>query len=194
MPLRLRFQLYVAVLHLLALGLAVYYHEALEFWFFLVEFLLLLSLFIGLRLIRIALQPLDFVQTFDDLLREQEFSTRFSQVGQLEMDQLIGTYNRMLKELYDERLQLGDQRGFLERFMQVTPVGVLITDFDQRISLANPAAAHYLGMESASLPGQRFSELDSELASQIVALQSGQNELVNWQGARRLQLGRGRCT
>ena len=54
------------------------------------SFIVSLSLALGLRLTNTALKPLDFVKSFKDLLSEQEFSTRFSNVGQLEMDQLIG--------------------------------------------------------------------------------------------------------
>lgn len=190
MTLRRQFQLYLVLLHLAALGLAAWYHHVLGPWFFLVEFALLASLYVGLRLINTALKPLDFVKSFKDLLNEHEFSTRFSQIGQAEMDQLIGSYNTMLRNLYEERLRLGDQRGFLEQFMQATPVGVLITDFDGHITIANPAAAQFLGLPVSSLAGKRFGQLKSRLARQISALKPGESQMVQKQGARRLRVQR----
>jgi len=188
MSLRNQFRLYLGILHLTVLAVAAWYHKELGNWFFLIEVLVLASAIIGFRLISLAMQPLEFVSSFRNLLNEGEFSTRFSEVGQLEMDQLIETYNVMLSELYEERLKLGDQRGFLERFMQVTPMGVLITDFDQRISLANPAAAEFLEAAGTNLNGKRFSELSGEIPRHISALESGHSELVLWRGARRLRI------
>jgi len=190
MTLRRQFQLYLVLLHAVALGLAAWYHNALGPWFFLVEFALLVTLYIGLRLVNTALKPLEFVKSFKDLLNEHEFATRFSQIGQAEMDQLIGSYNTMLRNLYEERLRLGDQRGFLEQFMQATPVGVLITDFDGHISIANPAAAQFLGLPVSSLAGKRFGQLKSRLARQISVLEPGESQLVQKQGARRLRVQR----
>lgn len=190
MTLRRKFQVYVLGMHAIALGLAAWWHEHLGAWFFLVEALIVASAIFGIRLVNKALQPLEFVKSFRDLLSEQEFATRFSTVGQLEMDQLIATYNTMLGELYEERLRLGEQRGFLERFMQVTPVGVVISDFDHRISLANPAAARFLGVSEKDLEGKTFGELDSELACRIRELDTDGMDLVQWRGARRLRVQR----
>lgn len=188
MSLRRKLQLYLASLHLVAFAIAGYFHAHLGLLFFVIELVLILSLALGWRLVNTALKPLDFVKSFKDLLSEQEFSTRFSNIGQLEMDQLIATYNQMLRELYEERLRLGEQRGFLERFMQVTPVGVLITDFDGEISVANPAAASFLDIELQNLLGRRFSQLQGELAAYIQQLQSGDSELVSLQGAKRCRI------
>jgi two-component system nitrogen regulation sensor histidine kinase NtrY len=188
MTLRGQFRLYIIALHLLALAVAAWYYKELGAIFFVIEVFILLSAYIGMRLINTSLKPLEFVRSFRDLLNEHEFSTRFSEVGQLEMDQLIDTYNVMLRDLYDARLKLGDQQGFLERFMQVTPLGVLITDFDGRINLANPAAADFLGADSTELTGKGFNELQGDLPARITRLETGSSELVLWQGARRLRV------
>jgi nitrogen fixation/metabolism regulation signal transduction histidine kinase len=178
------------LLHVAALAVAAWQHQWLGHWFFALEAFLLLSLFLGLRLVNTVLKPLEFVRSFKDLLSEHEFAARFSQVGQAEMDQLIGTYNTMLRNLYEERLRLGDQRGFLEQFMQATPVGIVISDFDGAVSIANPAAAQFLGLPAASLAGKHFGQLKSRLAKQIAELATGEAQLVQKQGARRLRVQR----
>ncbi|HEX6995269.1 MAG TPA: hypothetical protein VF339_14110 [Gammaproteobacteria bacterium] len=43
---------------------------------------------------------------------------------------MVGTYNSMLANLQRDWLRLGEQRGFLERFLKVTPVGIVISDFE----------------------------------------------------------------
>jgi len=183
-----RFQLYLAIVHLSVLGIAAWRYQQLGPWFFLIEVLVLLSWALGARLIRQALQPLEFVKSFSDLLHEREFSARFSPVGQAEMDRLIGLYNRMLGELYDERLRLGEQRGFLERFMQATPVGIVILDFDGRITLANSAALEFLDSTGQPLTGRRLEGLESTLAAALSPLPVGGSRLIRWRGSRRLRV------
>jgi nitrogen fixation/metabolism regulation signal transduction histidine kinase len=185
---RTRFQLYLAAIHLAVLGVAGWQYSSLGLWFFAVEAITLSSWIIGARLIYQAMQPMEFVQSFSDLLHEHEFSARFSPAGQPEMDRLIELYNRMLGELYDERLRLGEQRGFLERFIQASPVGVIILDFDARISLANDAALHFLDVEGEVPTGRRLESLESDLAAALADLDPGDSRLVNWRGFRRLRI------
>jgi nitrogen fixation/metabolism regulation signal transduction histidine kinase len=139
-------------------------------------------------LTRRSLQPLEFIRSFSDLLHEREFAVRFSPVGQGEMDRLIELYNRMLQALYEERLRIGEQRGFLERFVEAAPVGVIILDFDGRVSLLNTAAMKLLGIESADVAGRRLDTLESDLAQALAQLAPGESRLFTWHSMRRLRL------
>ncbi len=188
MKLSVRLQIYLALVHLAVLVAAAWYYPQIGPWFFLIEAVALASWAIGARMIAHALRPMAFVQSFSDLLHEKEFSARFSPVGQLEMDRLVELYNRMLGELYNERLRLGEQRGFLERFMQATPVGVVIMDFDGRVSLANAAALTFLEADGNTILGSQLGHLDSELAASLSSLEPGGSRLVGWRGARRLRI------
>ena len=68
------------------------------------------------------------------LIRDEEFTSRFLPVGQPEIDELIGVYNRMVDHLRDERVRLAEQHQFLSQVLQVSPSGVVILDFDERVS------------------------------------------------------------
>jgi nitrogen fixation/metabolism regulation signal transduction histidine kinase len=186
--LSIRFQLYLAIAHLAVLATAAWQYELLGPWFFAVEALVILSWILGARMIAQALRPMAFVQSFSDLLHEREFSARFSPVGQAEMDRLVELYNNMLGELYVERLRLGEQRGFLERFMQATPIGVVIMDFDGRVSLANASALQFLDATVDELTGNKLDQSGSDLAQSLQQLKAGDSRLVGWRGARRLRI------
>lgn len=179
MTLRRSFLAYLVVLHGLALAVAAWFHQALGLWFLAIEGGLIVSLVIGYRLISRAMAPLNFIQAFSDVLAEREFSSRFSTVGMPEMDQLIRTYNRMLDTLYRERIQIGEQRGFVERFLQATQVGVLVFDFDERISLVNAAAARFLETDPADLEGRTMHGVAGELSARLRNLAAGDSELVH---------------
>lgn len=180
--------MHLAAVHLAVLGIAAWKYEFLGPWFFAIEVGVIASWLCGVWLARRTLQPVAFVQSFSDLLREREFSARFSPVGQVEMDRLIEVYNRMLTDLYEERQRLGEQRGFLEQFVQASPLGVIILDFDGRITLVNPAAARLLERDSEEIAGRELDSLGSEFAEVLRTLRPGANRLLTWRSMRRLRL------
>ena len=189
MQLRHRLLIYLVGVHLAALAVAAWFHAELGIWFFAVEAVLIASFVLGHRLIQRALGPLNFIQAFSDVLKEREFSSRFSTVGMPEMDELIRTYNRMLDNLYRERIQIGEQRGFVERFLQATNVGVLVFDFDGRITLVNESAAGYLDLEREGLYGQTLRQLEGQMGERLARLTTGAAEMVHL-GARRFRVER----
>ncbi|MBZ0112277.1 MAG: PAS domain-containing protein [Thermoanaerobaculia bacterium] len=188
MRLRSSYFVHLAAVHLAVLGIAAWKYEFLGPWFFVIEAAVLASWLCGVWLARRSLQPVAFVQSFSDLLREREFSARFSPVGQAEMDRLIEAYNRMLTDLYEERQRLGEQRGFLEQFVQASPLGVIILDYDGRITLVNPAAARLLERDADEIAGRELDSLGSEFAEVLRTLRPGENRLLTWRSMRRLRL------
>ena len=47
-----------------------------------------------------------------ELLREQDFSSRLSRVGQYEADRIVNIFNRMMEQLKNERLHMREQKPF----------------------------------------------------------------------------------
>lgn len=186
LKIRTRLWIYVAILHVLLLVAAFIFREKLGLVFFLLEALILLSAYIGIRLVNKAVQPLAFLQSFSALLEEEEFNTRLSPVGQFEMDTLIETYNKMLSALQEEYLRLGEQRGFLEKFLEATPVGIVIMDFDQQVSLINQAAEKLLG-SSADLQGQSLKTTTNLLDIDLGNMPANSEKIFTVDGGRRVR-------
>lgn len=186
MSLRVRLIAYIVTLHLIAFGFTIYLYTELGLWVLLVEAVLLVTLATGWWLVNAAMAPLRFLETGVDVLEAEEYSMRFSEVGQTEMDRLIETYNRMLTSLQEERIRTGEQRGILEKLLEATPVGVVALDFEGRVTLANPAAAAFLGSGGDELAGKRPAELTG-LGPRLAALPLDQSEVLPVQGGRRLR-------
>ena len=125
------------------------------------------------------------------LIRDEEFTSRFLPVGQPEIDELIGIYNRMVDHLRDERVRVAEQHQFLSRVLQVSPSGIVILDFDGRISSLNPAAERLLDAGPASMVGRRLDSLTSPLAKALADLAPGDAQLVGMLGARRVKCHHG---
>ena len=154
LSLRRRLQLYLAALHVLLLTAVLLHYRAQPLLFIGLEAALLCSWVLGLRLIRQALEPLDYTQRFQGLLQDQDYAARLRTQGgsgreeKGELGELVGLFNGMLDALYQERLRLGEQRGFLDRLLEATPSAVVVFDFDGRISLLNPSAGALLGLDA----------------------------------------------
>jgi two-component system nitrogen regulation sensor histidine kinase NtrY len=185
--LRTRLWLYLTGLHLFGIGTLVYFSEHLGWWFFGLEVLLVISFLVGIRMISAALEPLDFVRAFSDVVDSGEYNARYSRLGQRDIDDLIETFNVMLSRLQSERLRLGEQRGFLERFLTVTPIGVLILDFDGRVRVANPAASAFLGLSAEQLMERDLSETESPLGRRLADLATDQAIMITDAEGRRLR-------
>ncbi len=170
MTLKRQLILYVALMYLIPISLGIYFLISDQlYWFFLTELSLLVSIPIGVLLVRRALQPLDFAASVEQSLTTGDFSTRFIPVGVGEMDILTNIYNEMLEKLHDEQLKLGEQRSFYDRLLQATPAGILIFDFEDLISNANPAAEQMLATQLTELRGKTLQQLTSPLGVAIDA-------------------------
>jgi len=189
--LRRRAIAYLIVLHALFAALAVYLFIDNPFWLIAVEVIFALSLVFGLQLSREMYRHLGLTAEGLRLIRDQEFTSRFLPVGQPEIDQLIDIYNRMVDHLRNERVRVAEQHQFLSQVLRVSPSGVVILDFDGRVSSLNPAAERLLDMDAAGVVGRRLDALHTPLADALAALPPGEARLVGMLGARRVKCHHG---
>ena len=179
--------LYIGLLHAIILALLVWQRDLLNWWLLAAEILLVLSLWFGLRLVRITFEPIAATLKLRDIVGSREFGSRYAAVGDKEVDSILGAYNQMLADLQKEWLRLGEHSGFLDRFLQVTPIGVLILDFDGRVSLVNRRCCEFLGAQGdTQLVGQRLSAIDSPLAQWFLLLDNNEPRMMTDTSGRRL--------
>jgi two-component system nitrogen regulation sensor histidine kinase NtrY len=146
MTLRRRLTTYLVLLHALFFALALWLYRERPLVVVAVEALLIASAALGVWLVGRALQPLEYTRRFSELLHEHNYAARLQQAPADEVATLVAQYNAMLEALYQERLRLGEQRGFLDRLLEATPSAVLVFDFDDRIRLVNASALALLGI------------------------------------------------
>jgi len=146
--LRRRLLGYVWLLHLLVFALVLWLYRERPVVVVAVEVLLLASALLGTWLLGRALQPLDYTRRFQELLQEHNYAARLQQAPEDELAGLVAQFNQMLAALHEERLRLGEQRGFLDRLLEATPSAVLAFDFDGRVRLVNASALALLGIAS----------------------------------------------
>lgn len=190
MSLRRRLCAYLVILHLAAFVFSVGYLRHNIALFIAVEAALAASMLLGLRLVRSAMQPLEYTSRFRDLLEEEHYAARLAPSNMPELDQLVQLFNHMLTTLYQERLALGEQRGFLDSLLQATPSAVIVFDFEHRINLMNASARVLLGLEDAI--GKPLSHWGAHgLAAQLDALPLNETRLLSDPEGRRFRAQRG---
>jgi len=187
LTLRARLVVYLVVLHLIFAALAVVLLMRSAYWLFAVELVFVMSLAIGIKLAQGTFRHLGFAAEGRRLIQEQEFTSRFREVGQPEVDELIAVYNRMVDNLREERTRLQEQHHFLAQILRVSPSGVVILDFERRISDVNPAAERLLGLAAEQMKGRRLEDLGSTLGPALAALKPGEARIVSLSGARRVK-------
>ena len=191
MSLRWRVLLYVAVLHVLFAGLAVYLFRDNPLWLFAIETAFLISLAIGIGLTRALFRRFSFAIEGSQLIRERDFTSRFREIGEPELDALIRIYNQMVDHLRDERTRLQEQHYFLSRILQVSPLGIVTLDFDDRVAFVNPSAERLLAQPTDAMVGRGLADIVTPLAEAFTDLQPGESRVVSVQGARRVKCHRG---
>lgn len=193
MSLRHRLYGYLVGLHLLLLAGTVLLLRDTPGTMLALEAALLGSLWLGLRLVRRALEPLGYTRHFHDLLQDQHYAARLQGGNDPELGELVDLFNTMLQRLYQERLQLGEQQGFLDRLLEATPSAVIVFDFDGKISLLNASAVALVGAPSR---GQTLRALAADdggagLLAQLDALPLGDSRLLTAANGRRYRGQRG---
>lgn len=149
MSLRARGLLYLSVLHLAVLALMFFLLRNQLVWVLAAEAVLLASFVLGIVLINQVLQPMQYAQQLKELLQEKNYATRLKHERNPELGALVAAFNTLLGELYQERLRVGEQSGFLQSMLEATPSAVVVFDFDMRISLINASANELLGLQAA---------------------------------------------
>lgn len=188
--LRARIILYLILLHLVLAAIAFFVVRENKIWLLAIEGLFVVSIAVGVLLVRAFFVPLDLIRTGSELMSERDFTSQFREVGQPEMDGLIRIYNQMVDKLREERLKLHEQSYLLERIVAASPAGVLTLDFEGRVAAANPAVQALLGFSEATCRGKTLDELPAPLATDIVDLPVGGTKVAALQGGRRVKVSR----
>ena len=139
--------------------------------FFIVEGVVLITVIYLFLFYRRIIKPLDIIGNGMELLKEQDFSSRLSRVGQKEADRIVDIFNKMMEQLKNERLHLREQNHFLDLLINASPMGVIMLNLDGEIISLNPSARKMFGQPSSvDVTGKSFLEIDSPLAMELARI------------------------
>lgn len=182
LSLRAKYILFIALIHVVALVLSFYVFKEKPFIFIASEAVILFSLYLAYRLYKGLVKPLNLIMTGVDAIRDRDFNVKFQEVGQLEMDKLIGMYNQMIDQLRAERLSQAEQHYFLDKLIQTAPSGILVLDFEEQISSCNPKAVQLLKIPAKGLLKKKLADLDTPLAQALNELPKDKAKTISING------------
>lgn len=113
------------------------------------------------------------------LLREQDFATRLTPIGAPDVDLIVEVFNALLSQLKEHKVRLGEQGVLLSRLIEAMPMGIVIGDFDGRVTQINPAARQLLRIDSLdSARGMPLSDLVARWNPNATELAFGQKRTL----------------
>lgn len=127
---------------------------------------------------RKIVKPLRSIETGMLLLKEQDFSSRLSLIGQYDVDRIVVIFNRMMEQLKNERLHVREQNQFLDLLFHVSPMGILLLDLERKVSSMNPASERLLGVPFEQLKGKTLDALHLELSGELQSLGMDETKTV----------------
>lgn len=125
---------------------------------------------------------MDLIQAGTDAIKDKDFSVKYIETGSIETDKLVTVYNKMIDTLRQERTKISEQSYFIKKLIDATPVGIIMLDYDDRISDINRAARVYLNIAiHEELEGKTLPSLKTESLN-LTTLEVGDSEILTFQG------------
>lgn len=178
---KLRNQFIVLALLLAASGLSIFYISASSdrTLMYVAEVFLLASLCFCVYFYRKVIKTLNALGNGMELLNEQDFSSRLALTGQYDTDRIVEVFNRMMTQLKSERLRLREQNGFLDLIIKSSPMGVVVLDFNDKVTSINRSALAFLGCNSETdVIGKDVNQLTTPLAERLRMVKQGASETL----------------
>src|SRR5690606_5625586 len=88
------------------------------------------------------------------LLRDGDFTTRLRPTGDARVNRVVDVYNSMADSLRGERTRIREQQHFLEQVIAASPAGIVILDFEDRVSEINAAGLRILNLAREDVVGR----------------------------------------
>lgn len=143
---KLKFSIYIIILHTVIAVMAYYLLQEKKLYFFLAEIGIIFSLIIAFLILRSFIKPLEFIGEGKNAIADQDFNIKYIPTRSKEMNQLIEVYNGMIDNIRAERIQVQEQHYFLQKLIEASPNGIIILDYDDKITDLNPKAKTLLAL------------------------------------------------
>jgi two-component system nitrogen regulation sensor histidine kinase NtrY len=176
---RIRIVIYLVLLHAVLATISVVVLIEKPVLLLVFEALFLVSLAVGYLLVRAFFVPLELIRTGAELMRERDFTTRFREVGQTEMDELIRIYNDLAERLRQERIRLEERNLFIDKVVRASPTGVVVLDHHGCIADLNDSARRLLSYDGHDPLGRKIDEAAPPLGAILSALEPGESRVVS---------------
>ncbi|MEZ4775137.1 MAG: ATP-binding protein [Bacteroidia bacterium] len=181
MTVRIKYAIYITLLHLVILGMALKLFDTARPWIFAVEIGLIISIVIGAYLYRSFVKPLNLIRQGIEAIRSEDFQNALAPSHSPDTQRLIEVYNDMMSRIRLERKDIQTQHFFLEKLIDASPSGILILDYDGLLTYINPAACKLLNI-TENLVGQPLDQIRHPLIGKVADIKDGHSVVISLNG------------
>ncbi len=184
MKLRIKYFLYILLLHAFLLALNIVFLRD-EPWLFIAsEVLMVVSLYFAWRIYKAFIVPVQLMAAGAESLKEKDFSIQFNPVGQEELDMLIQVYNKMIEQLRQERALQEERSSLLQKVMAASPAGIILLDPNEKVAAINTAALRILEAGEDQLKGETLANSGPPFGDELTALGVEKTKIIQHRGTR----------
>ncbi|MDE6142709.1 MAG: PAS domain-containing protein, partial [Muribaculaceae bacterium] len=98
-----------------------------------------LAFILLMLLLQSVIMPNSVVMRGMELIASQDFNNRLAMTGVHDADSIVTLFNTMIDRLRNERLHNREQENFLQLLIDASPMGVMMLDFDGKVTMVNNA-------------------------------------------------------
>ena len=114
-----------------------------------------------------------------ELINSQDYNNRLVKVGEPNADKIVTLFNSLIDKLRAERLQNREQESLLKLLIEASPMGVVMLDFNDNISLANNSFLKMFEVKQFSdIEGKKISAIKSDLIPEMLKVPLGNSEII----------------
>lgn len=164
MRLKIKYTIWIILLHTFLAVSCFYSIQNLEKpWLLLIlEILVIISLGLSLWFYHKFRLPQQFIKFNKQALLEDDFNMTFIKSDNPQLNELYDIFNTMLHRIRRERKYVEEQQYFLKDVIDVSPAGIVLLDYDDKIELINPKARKLLHLSDHDI-GKSWSNSNSIL-------------------------------
>lgn len=144
------------------------------------------SFVVLIMLLRRVIIPSSAAMRGMELIASQDFNNRLTKVGERNADKVVTLFNAMIDKLRNERLRNLERESFLKLLIDASPMGVMMLDFDGKVSMANDSMLKIMGISGEDNAVEKeVKDLPSDLAAKMADVPLGENGIIRRGDVRR---------
>lgn len=114
-----------------------------------------------------------------ELIKSQDYNNRLVKVGEPNADRIVALFNSLIDKLRAERLINREQESLLKLLIDASPMGVVMLDFNERVSMVNSSFYKICGIrDKVNFTGKNITEIPCDLLPEMLKTPLGKSEII----------------
>ena len=114
-----------------------------------------------------------------ELIKSQDYNNRLVKVGEPNADRIVALFNSLIDKLRAERLINREQESLLKLLIDASPMGVVMLDFNDKISMVNSSFYKICGIrDKINFTGKNITEIPCDLLPELLKTPLGKSEII----------------